>query len=133
MKRPATSVHEIPSKIEAAEFLRDLARNAGKPLADGKQRAADLRLIADLIEGKVKWRKVGKHLWKMRIRINHAAMMVDRRPAGTSISDALDMWAHKIADELHIVSPAKWADIRCDIDAARKRRRAYLAAHPLEK
>ena len=124
-----------PSKMLAAAFLRHLARDAGKPLADPKRRAEDLRLIADCFEGKVKWRKSPKHEFDEKLLINQAAYNVEYyRRDGESVNAALDRAAKSLARELRRADdPDAEQELRDDIVQARKARRKAIRDGELEK
>lgn len=92
------------SRIVAAEFLRELARNVNVPCDVPEQRAADLRLLADCIEGKVVWRRQNElqHTFAESQRYNLAAYAVEHRAPGVSVEVALEAQAQITAAELHI-------------------------------
>jgi hypothetical protein len=112
-----------PSRIVAAEFLRELARNVNVPCGAPEQRAADLRLLADCIEGKVAWRRQNElqHTFAESQRYNLAAYAVEHREPGISLGAALDAQAQRTAAELHI---AHVETVRRYIEQARRRERA---------
>jgi len=110
-----------PSKVIAAEFLRHIARDAGLPVADREQRAADLRLVADCIEGKAKWARGGEHSFYWRQQINMAADMVDHRNPGEPVGVALDRWASALAKRMGRAGPDEEQKLRDHIAASRKR------------
>ena len=112
-----------PVKTVAAAFLRDLARDVGLPIADPRQRADDLRLIANCIEGKVSWGKPLKHSWDRRNRINRAAWVVEHRPAGTAVSESLKACAKSLAREFGMGGRDDEEKVRDWIAEARKRER----------
>jgi hypothetical protein len=112
-----------PSRIVAAEFLRALARDAALPCRIPEQRAADLRLIADCIEGRVKWAKPLAHAFREQQEINFAAFQVERRPEGELVNNALDRWARWLAPRIGLRGPDAEETARGWIADARKRQR----------
>ena len=93
-------------KTVAAAFLRRLAEGVANsaPVRDREQVAADIRLVADQIEGKARWGKAGKYSPYDQGRINFYASMLDapaHRLPGQSLSQALDHWADECAKALH--------------------------------
>jgi hypothetical protein len=111
------------SRIGAAEFLRELARNVNVHCGVPEQRAADLRLIADCIEGKVAWRRQNElqHTYAESQRYNLAAYAVEHRAPGVSVEAALEAQARITAAELHI---AHLDTVIRYIKQARRRQRA---------
>jgi hypothetical protein len=122
-KRKRLDATVAPSKTVAAEFLRTIATAAHLPVADPAARAADLRIIADCIEGRAKWRKGLAHPFSEQQHVNHAAYMVEHRAPGESVDAALDRWAHQLAQRFGQVGPDDPEKLRGHIVAARKRQR----------
>src|ERR1700676_1934546 len=89
---PAMNKPTGPSRIVAAEFLRELARNINVPCGVPEQRAAELRLLADCIENKVAWRRQNElqHTFAESQRYNLAAYEVEHRAPGVSLEAALE-------------------------------------------
>ena len=131
-KAPRTIRNDAPSRIVAADFLRQLARDIGRPLKiDPQQRAADFRLIADCIEGKVKWAKSGAHSMHERQKIYiHARLVESRRPAGMSVGMALDLHAKNLARDVRLTGPDDHELARGWIETARKHLRKLDRSAP---
>jgi hypothetical protein len=114
-----------PTKPVAAGFLRALADGVNVRCDVPEQRAADLRLIADCIEGRARWGKPRKHSIEQQQQINLAACQVEfMRPPGVSISAALDVAAKQLAVRLCLRGPDEDEKARALIVEARKRQRA---------
>ena len=127
MKKPPRLIRsDAPSMMVAANFLRDIAKRVGQKVADPKTRAADLRLIADCIEGNVKWRKSPKHPFDVKLLINLAAYRVEHRQPGRSVDSALDVQARLLAKHLGRSSAEAEQELRSDIAQARRVRRRLL-------
>lgn len=114
---------DAPSKAFAAEFLREIARNAAKPAADPVQRARDLHLVADCIEGRVRWAKGGYYTAHQLRQIHLAARMIDNRPHGQSVKVATNNWIRNLS-----------GICKADTEQAERRlRRAILDARTLRQ
>jgi hypothetical protein len=113
------------NRMEAAEFLRSLARDAGAPIDDLKQRREDLHLIADYIEEKngLTWVRGGENTFHEQRQINEAASRIERRDRSNRVGDLLDLWARRFYEKWGRTNPDDEQKIRQHIAAALKRRR----------
>lgn len=62
-------------------------------------RARDLQLIADCIEGRIRWRKGSGFTWEQERRIAMAVDLVERRPQGMAVVTAAQAHALAIAKD----------------------------------
>lgn len=101
--KPPAAAREV-SKADAAGFLRVLAQNVGKRVPKSYQitRARELQLIANCIEGKIRWKKGSAFTWQEERDIALALVVIEQRPSDMTLKTAVDKHAERLA--------AKWTN-----------------------
>jgi hypothetical protein len=119
----AKSVANAPSKAEAVAFLRDIAQKAHLEVSDPIERGKDLRLIADCIQGLLRWRKGGDLSFHKMQLIHQAARWIDRRPAHLSVKAATSIQVEQLAPRFEAYTESARRLLRSKITEARRRQR----------
>ncbi len=124
-QRPAKPRSTL-TKVVAAEFLRTLAIKAHLPVGDPVARAADLRLLADCIEGKVRWKKGAKRSFSQRRQIGQAAQAIELRASGVSVKAALSDQVTRLAALFGENTEQQQLALRGEIETLRKLQRKHF-------
>jgi hypothetical protein len=121
---------KAPSKAVAAQFLRafadKIAAHPGKPLKDPAQLAVDLRLVANCIEGRLRWTKGGKRTYAQTMRMGMAVSEIENRPSTVLVKAAVSRQVEVLCREWQLTTEAQRKEIRGEIEAMRKRRRSEI-------
>ena len=106
-----------PSKDAAAWYLRRLALTEAGITPETARR---LELLADCIEGKVRWARGHAFPFRWRQHLWFRATMVERRPRGETVAQALDMHAAALARQMGLTAPDDPQIVRAHLEAMRK-------------